>query len=43
LLTQVGSELAFVCQTPGVEGFVDYVKNRWNTYLPKEENTEQPH
>lgn len=41
LLTRVGSELAFVCQAPGVEGFVDYVKKEWNSYLPEDKNTEQ--
>jgi hypothetical protein len=40
LLTQVGLELASVCQAPGVEGFVDYVKKEWNNYLPEEEKTE---
>lgn len=40
LLTQVGMELARVCQTPGVEGFVDYVKEKWKQHLPKIENTE---
>jgi hypothetical protein len=43
LLTQVGLELASVCQAPGVEGFVDYVRNHWDSYLPKDKNTEQPH
>jgi len=41
LLTQVGRELAIVCQAPGVEGFVDYVKDKWKKHLPKDENTEQ--
>ena len=40
LLTQVGLELASVCQAPGVEGFVDYVKKEWNSYLPEEKNAE---
>ncbi|MBE0684611.1 MAG: DUF2806 domain-containing protein [Anaerolineaceae bacterium] len=40
LLTQVGSELAHVCQAPGVEGFVYYVKDKWKQHLPKIENTE---
>ena len=40
LLTQVGIELARVCQAPGVEGFVDYVKEKWSQHLPKIENTE---
>jgi len=41
LLSQVGIELARVCQAPGVHGFVDYVKEKWNKYLPSNENTEQ--
>lgn len=41
LLSQVGMELVSVCQAPGVEGFVDYVKEKWSQYLPKKENTEQ--
>ena len=41
LLTRVGEELASVCEAPGVEGFVDYVKNKWSKYLPGDENTEQ--
>ncbi len=40
LLTQVGMELARVCQAPGIEGFVDYVKEQWSQHLPKNENTE---
>ena len=40
LLTQVGVELARVCQAQGVEGFIDYVKEKWNQYVPKNENTE---
>jgi hypothetical protein len=42
LLTQFGRELARVCQAPGVEGFVDYVKVKWKQHLPKPEDTEQP-
>jgi hypothetical protein len=41
LLTRVGSELASVCQAPGIEGFFDYVKSRWNGYLPQDNGTEQ--
>jgi hypothetical protein len=41
LLTQVGMELALVCQAPGVDGFVDYVKEKWRKYLPKSKDTEQ--
>jgi hypothetical protein len=39
LLTQVGRELASVCQAQGVDGFVDYVKEQWKQYLPETENT----
>ena len=41
LLSQVGIELARVCQAPRVDGFVDYVKEKWNKHLPKNDNTEQ--
>jgi len=40
LLTNVGLELVNVCKVPGVEGFEDYVKGKWEQYLPKEKNTE---
>jgi len=40
LLTQVGRELALVCQAPRVEGFVDYVKDKWKAHLPKDETSE---
>lgn len=39
LLTQVGRELASVCQAQGVDGFVEYVKELWKQYLPEKENT----
>lgn len=39
LLTQVGTELALVCKAPGVDGFVDYVKEKWSKHLPENENT----
>ncbi len=39
LLTQVGFELSSVCQAQGVEGFVDYVKEKWEKYIPGERNT----
>ena len=29
VLTKVGEELATVCKSPGVDGFVDYVKGKW--------------
>jgi len=41
LLSQVGRELARVCQAPCVDGFVDYVKEKWKKHLPKNESTEQ--
>jgi hypothetical protein len=40
LLTQVGLELASVCQAPGVEGFFDYVTKKWDKHLQKDKNTE---
>ena len=40
LLSRVGMELVSVCQAPGVEGFVDFVKEKWKKYLPKNEDTE---
>jgi len=39
LLTQVGIELATVCQAQGVDGFVDYVKEKWKKYIPENKNT----
>lgn len=39
LLTQVGRELASVCQAQGVDGFVEYVKEQWKKYLPENKNT----
>lgn len=41
LLTQVGQELARVCQAPGVEGFVGYVKEKWHSHIPEKKDTEQ--
>lgn len=41
LLSQVGQELASVCESPGVAGFEDYVKTKWKQYLPEENKTEQ--
>lgn len=34
MLTQVGQELASICTSPGVAGFVDYVKEKWKNHLP---------
>lgn len=39
LLTQIGMELAHVCEAPGVDGFDDYVKEKWRAHLPEIENT----
>jgi len=39
--TQVGAELACVCQASPVDGFFDYVKDQWSEYLPEDEDTEQ--
>jgi len=33
LLTNVGEELATVCRVPGVDGFLDYVKEKWKSHL----------
>jgi len=41
LLTQIGRELVPVCNSPSVDGFVDYVKEHWKMFLPKPEDTEQ--
>jgi len=41
LLTQIGTELATVCQAPCIEGYYEYVIKRWSQYIPKEEKTEQ--
>ncbi len=41
LLTQVGKELSHVCQPTCVDGFFDYIKNKWKVYL-LEETTEPP-
>jgi hypothetical protein len=38
LLTRTGMELAMVCKAPGVDGFVDYVKEQWRAHLPENEN-----
>lgn len=41
LLTQTGQELVPVCHSPGVDGFVDYVKEQWKQFLPKPKDIEQ--
>ena len=35
LLTQAGRELVSIANAPSVEGFADYVKERWRAYLPE--------
>jgi len=40
LLTKIGQELAPICESKPVDGFMDYVKGEWKNYLP-EDNTEQ--
>ncbi|MEM0953268.1 MAG: DUF2806 domain-containing protein [Pseudomonadota bacterium] len=39
LLSQAGRELAQVVQVPGVDGFYDYVKEKWKAHVSSEENT----
>lgn len=34
LLTKIGQELAPICGSKSVEGFHEYVRNRWKQYLP---------
>ena len=38
LLTKIGQELAPICGSKSVEGFRDYVMNKWKQYLPKLES-----
>lgn len=35
LLTKIGRELAPICGSKSVDGFWEYVKDRWKQYLPK--------
>ena len=35
LLTRTGNELAPICESKPVEGFLEYVKAQWKQYLPK--------
>ena len=37
LLTRTGKELVPICGSKPVEGFLEYVKDRWKQYLPKSE------
>ncbi|MGM8228816.1 DUF2806 domain-containing protein [Cellvibrio sp. ARAG 10.3] len=39
LFTQAGQELARVIKAPGVEGFYDFVKDKWKAHIPNDENT----
>jgi hypothetical protein len=39
MLTQVGQELASVCHAEKVDGFYDYVKERWKQFIPEIKNT----
>ena len=39
LLTQAGQELARVVKVPGVDGFYDYVKEKWKAHIVSEETT----
>ena len=38
LLTKVGQELAPICGSNPVDGFMDYVKEKWKKYLPEDED-----
>ena len=38
LLTKIGQELAPICGSESVEGFRDYVMDKWKQYLPKSES-----
>lgn len=38
LLTQAGKELARISNAPGVDGFLEYVKEQWSAYLPENGN-----
>ncbi len=37
LLTRIGQDLAPICGSKSVEGFWEYVNDRWKQYLPKSE------
>jgi len=39
LLTQAGRELVSIVNAPGVEGFFEYVKEKWRAYLPELQNS----
>ena len=38
LLTRIGEELAPICGSKPVEGFWEYVRNKWKNYLPNPES-----
>lgn len=39
LLTQAGRELARVVKVSGIDGFYDYVKEKWEVHIQSDENT----
>jgi len=41
LLTKVGYEIASVCSPLGVDGFYDYIKDKWKSFAPSTEIAEQ--
>ena len=41
LLTKIGQELAPICGSKPVEGFYEYVKNKWKSYLPADEKNDK--
>ena len=41
VLTRLGRELVTVCKSPGVVGFVEYVKDKWKPHIKETRNTEQ--
>lgn len=42
MLTQAGAQLARICQSKPVDGFVEYLKQQWADYLPKETPVQNP-
>ncbi|MDR0816006.1 MAG: DUF2806 domain-containing protein [Desulfovibrio sp.] len=40
IFTKIGQELAPICGSQPVDGFMDYVKEQWNMYSPKILKTE---
>lgn len=39
MLTKAGKEIAHIIEAPGVEGFYDYVQEKWKAHDPNRENT----